>query len=318
MNIYNEIKNLFQKRRDNAIRDAKKREFELKKYHPKLNDIISQINDLSIEMARDIIVNGDKNLKEYKDKIDALDIEKATTLFHAGLGKDYLDVHYHCNICKDTGYINGKPCVCYKEAFAEILYRNSNISNILKKENFRTFDESIFSDEINIDYDRSPKKNILRNKKASMNFINDFENSKNLLFYGKTGLGKTFLCNCIANELINQGYIVIYETAFKIIDTISEYRFSTNKTKDSKLEYDMILNADLLIIDDLGTEMINTFSKSEWFNIINSRLLNNKKTIISTNFEFDTIKEKYGDRIASRLYGHYIMLPFFGKDLRWE
>ncbi len=318
MNIYNEIKNVLQKRRDSAIKEANKREAELKKYHPKLNKVLSDINDLSIEMARDIIINGNKNLTEYKQKIDQLNLKKSAILFGSGLGNDYLDVHYYCNICQDTGYVNGKPCSCYKEALAEILYKNSNIKEILEKENFKTFNERLFSDQVDPEYNLSPRKNILMNKKMSMNFIDDFEHSKNLLFYGKTGLGKTFLCNCIANELINQGYIVIYETAFKIIDTISDYRFSNNKTKSSKLEYDMILNADLLIIDDLGTEMVNNFSKSEWFNIINSRLLNNKKTIISTNFEFDVIKEKYGDRIASRLYGHYTMLPFFGKDLRWE
>jgi DNA replication protein DnaC len=190
---------------------------------------------------------------------------------------------------------------------------------VLDRENFSTFNIEIFSDDYSEEYKTTPKQNMLAVYNTCLNFVDQFsaKNHQNLLFYGKTGLGKTFLCNCIAKSLLDSGYTVIYQTSFRIIDIISNYRFSSKKTDEMRFKYNMLLNCDLLIIDDLGTEMINSFSTTEIFNIINTRLLENKKTIISTNFTLEQLRENYLDRITSRLFGQYELIRFIGKDLRW-
>ena len=136
------------------------------------------------------------------------------------------------------------------------------------------------------------------------------------MFYGETGLGKTFLTNCIAKALLDRGKIVIYQTSFKLLEILEDLRFN-NDTKD-RTKYNLLFEADLLIIDDLGTEMTNTFTNSEIFNIINSRLLSNKKTIVSTNLSPKEMMDRYDDRIFSRLFSKFTVLHFYGKDLRWE
>jgi len=129
------------------------------------------------------------------------------------------------------------------------------------------------------------------------------------------GLGKTFLSNCIANELLKQGKTVLYQTAPNMLDSIIDYRF--NKSSSSFSLYDNLLNVDLLIIDDLGTENINSMKFTELFNIINTRLLNeNTKTIISTNLSVQELFINYDERIISRIRGYYKICPFFGDDIR--
>ena len=143
----------------------------------------------------------------------------------------------------------------------------------------------------------------------------DVNSKDNLLFYGETGTGKTFLANCIAKSLLDKGKIVIYQTAFKLLEILEDLRFGKNSNRD---KYNLLFEADLLIIDDLGTEMTNTFTNTELFNIINSRLLSNKKMIVSTNLSPKEIMDRYDDRIFSRLFSKFAVLHFFGKDLRWE
>ncbi len=192
----------------------------------------------------------------------------------------------------------------------------------LEKENFDNFDSSLYSDEINeAKYNAkiSPRKNIENIKEIAVNFINNFDNTeeKNLLFLGNTGLGKTFLSNCIAKEVLNMGKTVLYQTAPIMLDNILDYRFG--KSDYTEL-YDNIINVDLLIIDDLGAESLNSFKLSELFNIINARLLSQNnhitKTIISTNLNMNNLMDTYGERIFSRLASYYNVCRFFGEDIR--
>lgn len=144
------------------------------------------------------------------------------------------------------------------------------------------------------------------------------ENEENLLFYGDTGLGKTFMSNCIAKALLDKGFTVIYQTSFKMFEIIEEYKFHNINNSISKENYNNLFECDLLIIDDLGTELTNTFTVSELFMILNTRLLNKKKTIISTNFSLSKLAETYTERISSRIFDKFTLVKFVGKDLRWE
>lgn len=233
---------------------------------------------------------------------------------------------YECPLCKDTGFIissNNKSilCNCIKQKLFDINFNKSNIGN-LEKENFENFNLDLYSDEINFEKYHakvSPKQNILNIKDIVLKFIKEFDNpdEKNLLFTGNTGLGKTFLSNCIAKELLDNGKTVLYQTAPIMIDSIIDYRFGKS---DSNEIYNNIINVDLLIIDDLGAEALNPLKISELFNIINARLLcsNNHvtKTIISTNLNMNNLLDTYSERIFSRLASYYNVCRFFGEDIR--
>jgi len=324
METNRELKLIFQKRKDKAIKDFEDRRSEIYTFIPKIKSIDKQINKLGLSIAMASLKNPDKaalEMKAIEEEIKMLQEDRLVLLTEKNIPRDFLTIHYQCEKCEDTGFLdNGKPCSCYKQELIKISYEHSNITDVLNRENFDTFNLNIFSEEYNEQFKSSPKDNMMSVLANCESFVYDFEtiDQKNLLFYGQTGLGKTFLCNCIAKALLDKGHTVLYQTSFRIIDTISNYRFSNKKTESMRAKYNMLINCDLLIIDDLGTEMSNTFTTTEIFNIINTRLLEDRKTIISTNFTPQQLSETYSDRITSRLFGYFEFIPFFGKDLRWE
>jgi len=244
--------------------------------------------------------------------------EKAFLLTENNVPIQYLEEQYHCTQCQDRGFLTtGSKCSCLKQQLINKAYSMSNLTDILTKENFQSFNIDLFSNDPVAGQDMSPRENMLQIANVCEGFVFNFEkyNEENLLFYGPTGLGKTFLTNCIAKALLDKGKIVVYQTAFKIFEVLEAIRFHNAQDKSS---YQLLFDADLLIIDDLGTEITNTFTNSELFNIINSRLLANKKTIISTNLTLKDIMTNYDDRIFSRLFSKYTLLKFYGKDLRWQ
>lgn len=314
-----------QKRRK-AEQDLDNRKKRLYEKYPRLEEIEDTINRLSIEKAKSIL-NGNAEINEFDTKIDNLKKEKNVFLEKNKINKKDLEIKYECDNCKDRGYITDSTgrsvmCNCLKQKMLDISYNKSNLSDI-KKENFENFNIGIFSDEVNTQKYKikcSPRENMENIKKAGLKFIDNFDNieEKNLLFIGNTGLGKTYMTNCIANEILKKGKTVLYQTAPVLFETIISNKF--NKTRDSDEFYKNILNVDLLIIDDLGTENPNSMTIGELFTIINTRILklNNKptKTIISTNLSIEKIFKFYEERIGSRIAGYYNIYQFFGEDLR--
>ena len=213
-------------------------------------------------------------------------------------------------------------CSCLKQKLYNEQYNKANISN-LNTQNFENFSDLYYSDKVDENKyhtNISPRENINLIKNICFKFIENFEdtNQKNLLFTGNTGLGKTFLSSAIANEILKKGKNVLYQTAPVMFDSILDYRFG--KTRDSNI-LDSILNVDLLIIDDLGTECMNNMKFTELFNIINARLLNQNKvtkTIISTNLSLKNLYSAYDERIVSRIVGNYDICYFLGDDIRFK
>ncbi len=318
----------YEKKRMKAIYDAEKRKADLYENEPRLQQIDDTLSKTAIDISKKMLVCKDSTLLEQLNKKLAL-LKKEKEKILSSLGKDenYLKPYYECKDCLDTGYItnsyNSTMCHCLKQKLFNLEYNKSNLSN-LEKENFEHFSFDLYSDEINEEKYHSklsPRKNIEFIYKLSKNFIENFDNveTKNLLFTGNTGLGKSFLSSCIANELLKLGKTVLYQTAPVMLDTIMDFRFG--KANTSKDIYNNLLNVDLLIIDDLGTECINSMKFSELFNIINSRLLNSNrvtKTIISTNLSLDNLFSTYDERIVSRLVGNYDICYFFGDDIRFK
>ena len=294
---------------------------------PRLSEIDKKISFLALSTIKEVTQNNDKKLiAKLNKEIEDLKKEKNSLLRSIGKKADNIYPHYECSKCRDTGYIsiNGKTqmCNCLKQRIYNIEYNKSNI-NALEKQNFEKFNLNFYSTKINPEKyqsDISPRENMKLILEICHHFINNFDDidEKNLLFTGKTGLGKTFLSSSIANELLKKEKTVLYQTASVMLDMIIDYRFNRNNI--SKDIYDYLLNVDLLIIDDLGTEGPNQIKLVELFNIINSRLLNTKKitkTIISTNLSLQQLFETYDERIVSRLVGNYNICYFFGEDIRF-
>ncbi len=317
----------YEKKRMNALKQAEQRKKDLYLQKPILHEIDDKLNSLAISTAKSLINKNDfKLLKNLEQNINILKKEKVSILKSIGKDENYLLPNYECNLCNDTGYIiqnfNSIMCNCLKQKIFDIEYNKSNIYNV-KNQNFSNFNDLFYSeniDEKKYHSDISPRENIELIKNICFNFINNFEdpNEKNLLFTGNTGLGKTFLSSCIANELIKKRKTVLYQTAPVMLDNIINYRFG--KSNNFNI-LENILNVDLLIIDDLGTECVNNMKFTELFNVINTRLLNQKnitKTIISTNLSLQNLYNTYDERIVSRIIGNYNLCYFFGDDIRFK
>ena len=326
--ILKNILNQYSKKKSEAEFDAELRKQELYKKHPELQEIDNSLTTLAISTAKSLINNNDKNLliKLNKD-IENLRIKKQKILKSLNIPDNYFLPKYECQICKDSGYITNPDystsmCSCLKQKLYDEQYNKANISN-LDTQNFSNFSDLLYSDKVDENKyhtNVSPRENINLIKNICIDFIKNFDdkNTKNLLFTGNTGLGKTFLSSCIANELIKLGKNVLYQTAPVMLDSIIDYRFGKNK--DSNI-LESILTVDLLIIDDLGTECINNMKFTELFNIINTRLLNQNKitkTIISTNLSLKNLYSTYDERIVSRIVGNYDICYFFGDDIRFK
>ena len=320
----------YDKKRINAIMDSEYKKELLYKENPRLSEIDNLLTAEGIKTSKLIITNNNDNslIENLNKKINELKKEKINILKSLGKDENYLKPVFECSLCNDTGYITKNysttMCNCLKQKLFDLEYNKANIYN-LKNQTFENFSSSVYSqeaDEKKYNSKLSPRENIELIKKISLSFIDNFDdpNEKNLLFTGNTGLGKTFLSSCIANELLKKGKTVLYQTAPVMLDTIIDYRFG--KDNVSKEMYENILNADLLIIDDLGTESINNMKFTELFNIINTRLLNSNnkviKTIISTNLSIKNLFDNYDERIVSRFIGNYNICYFFGDDIRFK
>ena len=317
---------MYENKRTKKLAEAEKRKEDLYTKNPRFSEIDNQLSTLSISASKNLISSSNfEYLDNLRKQIEALKKEKKELLLSITNDENYLLPKYDCNLCNDTGYITEnyktQMCQCLKQQLYNIEYNKSNISN-LENHKFENFLSTVYStdvDKVKYNSDISPRENIEIIKKISQKFIKNFDdsNEKNLLFTGNTGLGKTFLSRCIANELLKRGKNVLYQTAPVMLDTIIDYRFG--KTDNSI--YNNLLDVDLLIIDDLGTECMNNMKFTELFTVLNTRLLNSNnkvtKTIISTNLNIQNLFKNYDERIVSRLIGNYNICRFFGDDIRF-
>ena len=244
-------------------------------------------------------------------------------LTDAGYPENYLEMQYHCPLCHDTGYADGKRCKCFKAAFINLLYGDSALRSALDTENFDTFSYEYYADDVRDSLTGlTPYQNIQNAVSTAKAFIADFNlpdaECRNLLICGNTGVGKTFLTNCIARELISAGYGVVYLSANELVSILEDYKFKRN-TADSETiheRYTAVQECDLLIIDDLGTEPVNNFTVTQLFHLLNNRQLQRRSTVISTNLSMQNIKETYSERIFSRIASTYDYIRLFGEDIR--
>lgn len=302
--------------KDQAQHSQSQRQEEIYKKFPRIRLIDEEIQRTGYEIASSILkgIDVESYILELRKKMTDMKMEKGELLTSNGYPVDYLDISYKCSKCKDTGYIGSEKCSCFKQKLIDRYYQQSNLKDILKEENFDSFNFSLYSRDVYPNEKLSPQKNMEQIYSSCINFVSNFGNEySNLFFFGGSGLGKTFLSNCIAKDLLDKGRVVIYQTASNLIEMMRSLRFDTDAPKE---QLDDLNNCDLLIIDDLGAEPNNTYSQSDLFNIINSRLLLKKSMIISTNLSIGELAKNYPERITSRILGNFTPFKFFGEDIR--
>lgn len=253
------------------------------------------------------LASGQSTL-ETKKQLSELISERESVLLSHGYSSDYLEDYYECPICRDEGFVNGQPCECYLRLIKKEAYLLSNIGERIEKENFDTFSLQIHSDQKNMEA-------ILH--KTKLYCENSPQIQKNILFTGPTGTGKTFLSSCIAREFLQKGKFVFYLTATQISNLIDDAKFRRD-TGDSQAYLDLIKQSDVLIIDDLGTEYAFGYPQSQLFDILETRMVTGKRTVISTNMNLNEINQKYSPRLVSRILGNYEVFVLNGQDLRYQ
>lgn len=271
--------------------------------------LCDSISSISVAQGKKLLSGDEGALAELRVRLKDLTKKKAQLLSEAGLPEDYLTPVYSCNDCKDTGYVNGKKCHCFKQAVIELLYEQSGIRSMLAAENFSTLSYEFYEGE---DLERF-KSAVETSKKFIKNFNSGYHN---LFFYGTVGTGKSFLSGCVAKELIENGHSVIYFSASGLFDTLSKYKFDYKNTENLHKIYEDLFQCDLLIIDDLGTEYTNNIINSELFSMINERHLQKRSTVISTNLSLEDFRNRYSDRIFSRITSNYDICKLTGPDIR--
>ena len=292
------------------------RKTEIYKRIPQISNLETLMSRNSLNVAR-VHLKAEENLEAAIQalKTENLNLrqEKMELLVAHGYPMDYMDLKFKCRKCNDTGFIAGKKCSCYNGHLAEIVYEESHFKELMKDNSFMTYDDSLFDDKsVNPEYNKTVKQNMRDNLKMALRYVSEFSiHAENLYLYGPSGTGKTFLASCIARELLNEGNLVLYRTSAQLMDDIKDIKFRDNKELEN-----LVMNYELLIIDDLGTEMVSDLAKTEIFNLINIRLLHKKKMIISSNLKLENIRDKYSERLSSRIIGDFIFVPFFGEDLR--
>lgn len=310
-----EIDKIYEKIREEEDNSLRERRADIKKNLPVVLDIESQIGKLCVELSISSfkeIQNRDYHLKSLREKITNLRVKKYEILVQNGYARDFIERRYKCSKCKDTGFIGNDKCTCFKVKLVNLYYNNSDLKNMLKTDNFENFDMELFPSKRIGDDPESPRKNIEKIVSKVWNYIENFDSiDENLLFYGNSGTGKTFLSHCFAKELLDRGYLVVYRTADDLIQNLKSIKIDN----DTNTEH-LLLDCDLLIIDDLGTEQITNFAKTELFNLLNKKLLKGKKMLVSSNFTLEILSKTYSERITSRLFGNFSLNKFFGEDIR--
>lgn len=284
---------------------------------PEIAQIEDDIIGLSMQAAAEMLKNPDYKTA-YRKKLSELADRKAACLAALGRPADYLEPVYTCPKCKDTGYIGQHKCACFTKKAIELVYHDSNLKNIITTENFDTFSYEWYDKKMPIpSIGLTPYNNMQNIVSICHRFVDEFDTTyDNLLLFGDTGVGKTFLTNCIAKELLDSSHSVIYLTAVELFQCFEQQDFNKPDTSDTAIDSSYILDCDLLIIDDLGTEFANSYTSSRLFYCINERILRRKSVVISTNLSLSDIRNMYSERIFSRLTSAYKLLKLAGADIR--
>lgn len=310
--IYDKAQSILTSRRLEAFNENERRIQEINDKIPQIREINTQIYNTGRELIEimtshrgEALTQKIEQLKQYNLGAQAMSRQLLTA---NGYPADYLDIHYHCPKCQDTGYLKNEFCDCFKKLCGSLSAMKLNRNAQLKLSSFDTFSLSYYKGD---DY-----FTMNRIFNFARNYAETFHSaSESIFMYGKTGLGKTHLSLAIANRVLEKGYSVIYDSIINILRKIEQEHFSREHSSEM---IDLVMETELLILDDLGTEYETPFYSSTVYNIINTRLNSGKPTIISTNLELAVIRRRYDERVVSRITGVYTCMEFKGEDVRFQ
>ena len=307
---YENIINGYDARRTRALAERDNRLADIRIRIPEYAALEDKSTEFAASFARRYIEDPSLDLNELDNMLHDLLKKREALLIEHGYDPDYLSIRYTCPDCQDTGYIDGRKCHCFIKREIDLLYNRSNISQMLKTENFLNLRTDLFSGE---DLGRFNEAVAICH-----DYIDHFDTDySNLMLYGTVGTGKSFLSCCIAKELIDSGHSVIYLSAADFFKLYGDMMFGRRNNDEEDVIYDDdIFTCDLVVLDDLGTELSNQYTCSALFDFLNNRHTAGRSTIVNTNLSLPELHDRYSDRVFSRLTGYYRILKLTGPDLR--
>lgn len=315
---YNEVMKIYEARQRKNRALLGERRQKIYAAVPRVADYESAISEAAAGLARAALL-GHEQSERAKKRLNELREERKMLLVACGYSPEDMEMTYDCPLCKDTGYTLGKKCKCFRQQEIALLYRESGLERQLEKENFDTFTDRYYDPKflINRESGLTLPAYMAAVAERCRQFAHEFkEKGGNLLFTGPAGVGKTFLTHCIAKDLIEQSVSVVYMSAVELTDTMAAARVSGGDDAEAERRAGLIRDCELLIIDDLGTELNNSMTNMELFRCLDERLKRGQSTVISTNLSPNELRDTYADRIASRINSAYQIIRFFGPDIR--
>ena len=297
-----------EKQRQSRMEMQRRRDY-VYEHLPKYRELEDETASLSVAQGKKLLFGDETALEKLRKSLADLKEQKEQLLTEAGLSADYLEPIFSCPDCRDTGYIDREKCHCLRQAEISLLYEQSGLQEILANNNFSLLSYEYHSGEDLLHFEKAVEN--------CKNFIKNFDSDyHNLFFYGTVGTGKSFLSGCVAKELMDRGHSVIYFGATGLFDLLSSTSFDTKNREERQNTYSDLYQCDLLIIDDLGTELTNQFTASQLFSLLNERNIGRKATIISTNLSLRELQDRYSDRIFSRITSNFEVCKLTGADIR--
>ncbi len=311
---------------DRIMRDYNRRQIENRRLQeerqqevyarlPEMASLDAEIASVSADAVRRSLFGENDAGSSVGGRIRQIEERQKKLLLDNGYPEDYLRLPCTCPLCGDTGYVDGQKCTCFRQAEIRLLYHQSGLEAVLEKDTFDHFSFDYYSDTMkNESTGLTALETARQAYRTAQRFVRDFDRSfDNLFLYGDTGVGKTFLSHCIAGELLKSARSVLYFTSHDLFETLARRTFDHTGEPD---QADLILDCDLLIIDDLGTELTNAFIASRLFTCVSERILRRRSTIISTNLTLQDFSDIYSERTFSRIVSAYTMVKLIGKDIR--
>lgn len=318
--ISTSVSEIIDNRRQELKSEIEARQEEIFAKFPRIKEIEERLDATGIKMMNCVLDGScepEEAVRRIMSENRAVCEEKRRILTENGYDPDYIEPRVLCEKCGDTGYVNGKVCSCIKAELNKNITSSANLSEKLSGQTFEGFHFDFYSDAPDANLGFSPRENIRSVYELCKDFAEGFDKTdKNLFFTGDCGLGKTYLSSAIANYLIANGTDVLYVSANSLFPILEDLHFNRQVSEETRYLVGHATDCDLLILDDLGAEFVTPFTSAELFRILNDRLLNNKKMIISTNMDLDELKRRYSDRISSRIIGSFEVVGFFGDDIR--
>ncbi|MBR3307619.1 MAG: ATP-binding protein [Lachnospiraceae bacterium] len=311
---FEKIKRVYEQRRLENDYALRRRKDEIAEKIPGIKNLDEEMISLSMKNARVMVSEEDparraEALDELRKKIDAISGKKRALLSEHGYTEDYLDPSFHCSACRDTGFVNGEKCSCFKKLEVESLYDASQLEHILEENNFSRMSTRFYKGEELRAFEEAVRQ--------CRSFIEAFPSGRNLMLFGPVGIGKSFLSGCVAKELLDRGFSILYFSAQQLFLSVSSVYYGKEKDELNSL-YERLFSSDLLIIDDLGTEQVNEFTRSQLFTVLNERARRHRSVLTSTNFNLEELRQTYTDRLFSRLADNCDILHLTGKDIRLQ